>query len=152
MKKLLLSCLAALCLVGCSSTPKEEEIKKTVCTLEETGIEVSTTFEHDGTKVLKQINTNTITLSEVGLTKEQIDIAATTASENYSKITGVTYTYEYIGDDTFTETTIIDFTAAPIKDLQDAGIVEAGDADFIGIKETLELNSGQGIECQDVTK
>lgn len=185
MKKLLLSCLTALCLVGCTSTPaptnqpdkgtdeptqepsqepsttpdakesekKDEPVaadtKKTVCTVSQPGIEVLTTFEHDGVKILKQINTNTMILSEVGLTKEQLDVAATAASEEYSKITGVTYTYEYVDDDTFTETTTIDFTAAPIKDLQAAGIVEAGDADFIGIKETLELNSGQGIECKD---
>ena len=39
MKKLLLSCLAALCLVGCSSTPKE--VKKTVCTMEQAGLDVN---------------------------------------------------------------------------------------------------------------
>ena len=149
MKKLLLSCLAALCLAGCSSAPKEEDIKKTVCTLEQTGVSVNTTFEHDGTKVLKQTNTNTMILSEVGMTKAQLEAAAKAASDAYSAITGVTYSYEFKDDDTFVETTTIDFTAAPIKDLQDAGIVEAGDADYIGIKETLELNAGNGIECKD---
>lgn len=188
MKKLLLSCLTALCLVGCTSTPapvdnvdkdanelsqkpsepdakdpeqKEEDekdqkdepvaadTKKTVCTMAQTGIDVITTFEHDGTKVLKQVNTNTMTLSEVGVTKEQLEEAAKKASDSYSGITGVTYTYEFTDDDTFVETTTIDFTLAPIKDLQAAGIVQAGDADYIGIKETLELNADQGIECKD---
>lgn len=148
MKKLLLSCLAALCLVGCSSTPKET--KKTVCTMEQTGVSVNTTFEHDGTKVLKQTNTNTMVLAEVGLTKEQMEAAAKEAEKAYTDITGVTYTYEFTDNDSkFVETTTIDFTAAPIKDLQAAGIVQAGDADYIGIKETLELNKGQGIECKD---
>lgn len=148
MKKLLLSCLAALCLVGCSSTPKET--KKTVCTMEQAGVSVNTTFEHDGTKVLKQTNTNTMVLAEVGLTKEQMEAAAKEAEKAYTDITGVTYTYEFtLNDSTFVETTTIDFTAAPIKDLQAAGIVQAGDADYIGIKETLELNKGQGIECKD---
>lgn len=181
MKKLLLSCLTALCLVGCTSTPaptnqpdkgtdeptqepsttpdanepekKDEPVaadtKKTVCTMAQTGIDVNTTFEHDGVKILKQINTNTMILSEVGLTKEQLEEAAKQASDSYSGITGVTYTYEFTDDDTFVETTTIDFTIAPIKDLQAAGIVQAGDADYIGIKETLELNAGQGIECKD---
>lgn len=150
MKKLLLSCLAALCLVGCSSTPKEEDIKKTVCTMEEAGLDVNTTFEHDGTKILKQVNTNTMELAVVGLTKEQMEAAAKEAETAYSGITGVTYTYEFIEDDSkFVETTTIDFTAAPIKDLQAAGIVQAGEADFIGIKETLDSIEGQGIECKD---
>lgn len=150
MKKLLLSCLAALCLVGCSSTPKEADIKKTVCTMEQEGLDVNTTFEHDGTKILKQVNTNTMVLAEVGLTKEQMEAAAKEAETNYTGITGVTYTYEFTNDDsTFVETTTIDFTAAPIKDLQAAGIVQAGEADYIGIKETLESIEGQGIECKD---
>lgn len=148
MKKLLLSCLAALCLVGCSSTPKE--VKKTVCTAEQTGVSINTTFEHDGTKILKQVNTNTMVLAEVGLTKELMEAAAKEAEKAYTDITGVTYTYEFtLNDSTFVETTTIDFTAAPIKDLQAAGIVQAGDADYIGIKETLELNKGNGIECKD---
>ena len=149
MKKLLLSCLAALCLVGCSSAPKEEDLKKTVCTLEDTGVSVNTVFEHDGTKVMKQTNTNTITLSASGMTKEMIEAAAKTAEEAYGAIEGVTYSYEFKDDDTFVETTTIDFTAASIADLQSAGIVEAGDADYIGIKETLELNNQNGIECKD---
>ena len=90
MKKLLLSCLAALCLVGCSSTPKEEDLKKTVCTLEDSGVSVNTVFEHDGTKVMKQTNTNTITLSASGMTKEMIEAAAKAASEAYGAIEGVT--------------------------------------------------------------
>ena len=149
MKKLLLSCLAALCLVGCSSTPKEEDLKKTVCTLEDSGVSVKTVFEHDGTKVMKQTNTNTITLSASGMTKEMIEAAAKKASEAYGAIEGVTYSYEFKDDDTFVETTTIDFTAASIADLQSAGIVEAGEADYIGIKETLELNNQNGIECKD---
>ena len=28
-------------------------------------------------------------------------------------------------------------------------VVEAGEADYIGIKETLELNNQNGIECKD---
>lgn len=148
MKKLLLSCLAALCLVGCSSSPKE--VKKTVCIMEEAGLDVNTTFEHDGTKVLKQVNTNTMILAEVGLTKEEMEAAAKDAQSAYAGITGVTYTYEFtLNDSTFVETTTIDFTAAPIKDLQAAGIVQAGEADYIGIKETLESIEGQGIECKD---
>lgn len=148
MKKLLLSCLVALCLVGCSSSPKE--VKKTVCTSEQTGISINTTFEHDGTKILKQVNTNTMVLAEVGLTKEQMEAAAKEAQSAYADITGVTYTYEFTNDDsTFVETTTIDFTAASIKDLQAAGIVEPGEADYIGIKETLDAVAGQGIECKD---
>lgn len=148
MKKLLLSCLAALCLVGCSSSPKE--VKKTVCTSEQTGISINTSFEHDGTKILKQVNTNTMVLAEVGLTKEQMEAAAKEAQSAYADITGVTYTYEFTNDDsTFVETTTIDFTAASIKDLQAAGIVEPGEADYIGIKETLDAVAGQGIECKD---
>lgn len=118
--------------------------------MEQTGVSVNTTFEHDGTKVLKQTNTNTMVLAEVGLTKEQMEAAAKEAEKAYTDITGVTYTYEFTDNDSkFVETTTIDFTAAPIKDLQAAGIVQAGDADYIGIKETLELNKGQGIECKD---
>ena len=83
------------------------------------------------------------------MNKEQIEEAAANANETYSAIAGVTYSYEFKDDDTFVETTTIDFTAASIADLQSAGIVEAGEADYIGIKETLELNNQNGIECKD---
>ena len=177
MKKLLLSCLTALCLVGCTSAPtptnkpeepvnepeqptnepsttpdtepEQEAVKKTVCALNQEGVSVETSFEHDGVKVLKQVNTNTIVLSKAGLNKEQIEEAAANANETYSAIAGVTYSYEFKDDDTFVETTTIDFTAASIADLQSAGIVEAGEADYIGIKETIELNNQNGIECKD---
>lgn len=147
MKKLLLSCLAALSLVGCSSAPKE--LKKTVCNMENSGIIVNTIFEHDGVKVTKQINTNTMTISEAGTTKEMVETAAKTADEAYGAIGGVTYTYEFKDDDTFVETTTIDFASAKIADLQAVGIVGAGDAKYIGIKETLELSSQSGFECKD---
>lgn len=51
MKRLCLSCLALLWLAGCSSSPSDT--KTTVCTLSQNGVSIETTFEHDGTKILK---------------------------------------------------------------------------------------------------
>ncbi len=157
MKKLLLTCLAALCLVGCSSEPKssgEDEVKTdtqtTVCKGESPELTIETSFEHDGTKVLKQSNTNTINIEAAGLTSEDIEAAAQSTEANYGAVEGVTYTYSISEEGTFTETTTIDYTIADFTKLGEAGLLteEAAAADYISIDATIDSLDGTGITCE----
>ena len=138
MKKIFVGLLCGLLMMGCST---EKTVKTTVCSMEQNGLSVESTFEHDGVKITKQTGKNHLVYAEAGVTKEMLEANVAVTSELFQGLKGVTYEYT-LGDDEFNETTVIDYTVADLKELQDANIIVLSDAkvDYIGIKETLEMN------------
>ena len=146
MKKLCLSCLTLLWLAGCSSSPSDT--KTTVCTLSQNGVSIETTFEHDGIKILKQTSVNTIDLETVGISQEELQSLSDATGEVYNAVEGMDYKIEF-ADKTAAETTIIDYSKVDIDELQEIGVVEPGDVDYIGIEQTIELNENSGFTCTE---
>lgn len=149
MKKLLVVCLSGmLMLAGCSA---KEEVKQTVCTGDLNGVKVTTTLDHEGDKVLKQVNTNVIeySLFGEGVVAADVEPIAQEASAVYAGLKGVTYEYT-LGDTQLTETTTIDYTVADFKELMTAEIVVESDEkiDFISLEETVKGSAAQGITCK----
>lgn len=149
MKKLLVVCLSGMMLfAGCSA---KEEIKQTVCTGDANGVKITTSLDHEGDKILKQVNTNVIVYTDLGsdITKADLEPLAKEASAAYSGIKGVSYEYT-LGDTEMTETTTIDYTAADFTELMSVGIIFESDEkiDFISLEETVKANEELGITCK----
>lgn len=144
--KVIIPFLLSIFIVGCSqgaSTQTATYIK------EETGIKSELVYTYKDDKVLKQTSVNTISLKELGVTKERIKELMDPLSKQYNEITGLEHKVEY-SDDTVIETTTVDYEKldfAKAKSSGLPGINLSGNTDNgISMKGSEEMVLNQGYK------
>lgn len=144
--------LAALLLVGCS---KNQEPTRTVCQ-GPNGIVDETIFISEGDKVIKQIEHDMYSFSDLGMSVENaqdqafMDNLLATYESLFSGIItkGLTFSYE-IDEDNVIFTIELDYTVADMKELVQWGVISEEETEFISLAETIKnFESEEGIKCQ----
>lgn len=137
--KLLSIFLISFIVVACSSAKSKTFVN------ESTGIKMEYTYTYKDDKVLSQSALNTITYSEIGITKDQFQLAISSAANAYKGIDGIEHAIE-LKDDVAIEKLNIDYTKvdfAKIKDLP--GIMLSGDAKSISMVKSEEMLKEAGF-------
>ncbi len=148
MKKLFITVLALVMLVGCGGGEENPE-KTTVCSGVTQGIEVVNTVKYENDTVNSITYQNVLEVDESLV--EALKEAAQAIETSYAAVKGIKYEYKIEGT-TFTESTTVNYAEADMSELVEVGMIEKGEnglPTYIDYELTIDNMASLGLTCTE---
>ncbi|WP_296115290.1 DUF1307 domain-containing protein [uncultured Neisseria sp.] len=141
----LLAVFTLFLLGACGQEPKKSYLQ---LIKQEKKIDSRVIIEYQGDKILSTNFTNTIYYERTGFSEEQFKKSIDEYDEKHKDMKGLSHSAEY-KDGYFIEKTIIDYTKADIKELQEHQFLDATSnqkVDYVSYKITLKTLESNGFK------
>lgn len=141
MKKLVLIVLLALGLSACDGG------KQQVCTYEQSGITSKLVHKHSGDVIKSTKETLVFTYADLGIAEDGKKDFQKQVKETYDSLYGTSNTSYKEGKDTFTVVLSVVYNKKTIEELQKTGVVDAGNATYISLEQSIQHLENAGYVC-----